>query len=180
MLVGHDYAVNTDLSVLGVTNLGEPKAGELILICAIAGYTGRSSRCSGSITRVARHPAAEHWGSPGLQMPQRASFLLGTSGPPSLSSISAKIAAIGADLVGPARPWTGPATGSWPPVDHGRLQHGVPVAGARGLGVSSEGAAGFIRPGRPVENAFIEAFNGRLRDECLNVHPVRLDRGRAG
>jgi putative transposase len=28
----------------------------------------------------------------------------------------------------------------------------------------------FIRPGRPVENAFIEAFNGRLRDECLNVH----------
>jgi putative transposase len=28
----------------------------------------------------------------------------------------------------------------------------------------------FIRPGRPAENAFIEAFNGRLRDECLNVH----------
>jgi putative transposase len=27
----------------------------------------------------------------------------------------------------------------------------------------------FIRPGRPVENPFIEAFNGRLRDECLNV-----------
>ena len=27
----------------------------------------------------------------------------------------------------------------------------------------------FIRPGRPVENAFIESFNGRLRDECLNV-----------
>jgi putative transposase len=28
----------------------------------------------------------------------------------------------------------------------------------------------FIRPGRPVENAYIESFNGRLRDECLNVH----------
>src|SRR5687768_13855103 len=28
----------------------------------------------------------------------------------------------------------------------------------------------FIRPGKPVENAFIEAFTGRLRDECLNVH----------
>jgi putative transposase len=28
----------------------------------------------------------------------------------------------------------------------------------------------FIRPGRPVENAFIESFNGRLRDECLNSH----------
>jgi transposase InsO family protein len=26
----------------------------------------------------------------------------------------------------------------------------------------------FIRPGRPVENGFIESFNGRLRDECLN------------
>jgi putative transposase len=28
----------------------------------------------------------------------------------------------------------------------------------------------FIRPGKPVENAFIESFNGRLRDECLNAH----------
>ena len=27
----------------------------------------------------------------------------------------------------------------------------------------------FIRPGRPVENGFIESFNGKLRDECLNV-----------
>ena len=27
----------------------------------------------------------------------------------------------------------------------------------------------FIRPGKPIENPFIEAFNGRLRDECLNV-----------
>jgi len=27
-----------------------------------------------------------------------------------------------------------------------------------------------IRPGKPIENAFIESFNGRLRDECLNVH----------
>jgi putative transposase len=25
----------------------------------------------------------------------------------------------------------------------------------------------FIRPGKPVENAFIESFNGRLRDELL-------------
>lgn len=28
----------------------------------------------------------------------------------------------------------------------------------------------FIRPGRPVENAFAESFNGRLREECLNQH----------
>ena len=27
----------------------------------------------------------------------------------------------------------------------------------------------FIRPGRPMENGFIESFNGKLRDECLNV-----------
>lgn len=28
----------------------------------------------------------------------------------------------------------------------------------------------FITPGQPVENAFVESFNGRLRDECLNEH----------
>ncbi len=28
----------------------------------------------------------------------------------------------------------------------------------------------FIRPGKPVENAFIESFNGKLRDECLNQY----------
>ena len=27
-----------------------------------------------------------------------------------------------------------------------------------------------IRSGKPVENAFIGSFNGRLRDECLNIH----------
>jgi putative transposase len=32
----------------------------------------------------------------------------------------------------------------------------------------------FIRPGKPVENSYIESFNGRLRDECLNVE-VFLD-----
>jgi putative transposase len=28
----------------------------------------------------------------------------------------------------------------------------------------------FIRPGKPIENAFAENFNGRLRDECLNTN----------
>jgi len=28
----------------------------------------------------------------------------------------------------------------------------------------------FIMPGKPIQNAFIESFNGRLRDECLNIH----------
>jgi putative transposase len=31
----------------------------------------------------------------------------------------------------------------------------------------------FIRPGKPVDNAFVESFNGRLRDECLNTHWFR-------
>jgi len=26
----------------------------------------------------------------------------------------------------------------------------------------------FIEPGKPIQNAFIESFNSRLRDECLN------------
>ena len=28
----------------------------------------------------------------------------------------------------------------------------------------------FSRPGKPTDNAFIEAFNGRFRSECLNTH----------
>lgn len=28
----------------------------------------------------------------------------------------------------------------------------------------------FIEPGKPVQNAFVESFHGRLRDECLNRH----------
>lgn len=28
----------------------------------------------------------------------------------------------------------------------------------------------FIDPGKPVQNAFIESFNGKMRDECLNEH----------
>ena len=28
----------------------------------------------------------------------------------------------------------------------------------------------FIEPGKPTQNPFIERFNGRFRDECLNEH----------
>lgn len=28
----------------------------------------------------------------------------------------------------------------------------------------------FSQPGRPMQNGFIESFNGRMRDECLTVH----------
>jgi len=28
----------------------------------------------------------------------------------------------------------------------------------------------FIQPGKPTQDAFVESFNSRLRDECLNAH----------
>ena len=38
------------------------------------------------------------------------------------------------------------------------------------LNASSHEPLRFIRPGKPVENAYIESFNGKFRDECLNEH----------
>lgn len=31
----------------------------------------------------------------------------------------------------------------------------------------------FIQPGKPTQNAFVESFNGRFRDSCLNQHWFR-------
>lgn len=31
----------------------------------------------------------------------------------------------------------------------------------------------FIQPGRPMQNGYVESFNGKLRDECLNEHWFR-------
>lgn len=31
----------------------------------------------------------------------------------------------------------------------------------------------FIQPGKPTQNAFVESFNGKLRDGCLNQHWFR-------
>ena len=28
----------------------------------------------------------------------------------------------------------------------------------------------FIRPGKPQQNGYVESFNGKFRDECLNEH----------
>jgi len=37
----------------------------------------------------------------------------------------------------------------------------------------------FIAPGKPVQNAFVESFNARFRDECLNEHEfLTLDEAR--
>ena len=34
----------------------------------------------------------------------------------------------------------------------------------------------YIAPGKPMQNGFVESFNGRLRDECLNEHLFRSHR----
>lgn len=31
----------------------------------------------------------------------------------------------------------------------------------------------FIQPGKPTQNAFVESFNGKFRNECLNQHWFR-------
>jgi putative transposase len=41
-------------------------------------------------------------------------------------------------------------------VDQWAYQHGVRLH--------------FIEPGKPVQSACVESFNGKLRDECLNGH----------
>ncbi len=52
-------------------------------------------------------------------------------------------------------------------VDNGPEFHSRALdAWAHGRGVELQ----FIRPGKPVDNAYIEAFNSRLRDECLNQY----------
>lgn len=52
-------------------------------------------------------------------------------------------------------------------VDHGPEFEGqVPDAWAYEHAVQLS----FIRPGKPNENAYIESFNGKFRDECLNEH----------
>jgi putative transposase len=50
-------------------------------------------------------------------------------------------------------------------MDHWAYEHGVKLQ--------------FIEPGKPIQNAFIESFNSRLREECLNAEVfVSLDDAR--
>src|SRR5262249_39560522 len=45
------------------------------------------------------------------------------------------------------------------------------ISNALDQGASERGVTlHFSRPGKPVDNAFIESFNGRFRDECLNAN----------
>ena len=38
------------------------------------------------------------------------------------------------------------------------------LAWSKGTGIDWH----YIQPGKPQQNSFVESFNGRLRDECLN------------
>jgi putative transposase len=53
---------------------------------------------------------------------------------------------------------------------HARQWHRVYLAALRRVGPAPRIRVDFIAPGRPVQNAYIESVNGRLRDECLNEH----------
>jgi hypothetical protein len=61
-----------------------------------------------------------------------------------------------------------PASGSYPHRE--RSQGGATACRRWGQGVPKGRSRGPIErhPGKPVQNAFIEGFNGRSRDECLN------------
>jgi putative transposase len=44
------------------------------------------------------------------------------------------------------------------------------IAGRQAEGYHHSVRIDFSRPGKPTDNAFVETFNGSLRDECLNLH----------
>jgi putative transposase len=48
--------------------------------------------------------------------------------------------------------------------------HGTELTSVAMLRWSQDRGVGWhdIAPGKPQQNAFVESFNGRLRDECLN------------
>ena len=59
----------------------------------------------------------------------------------------------------------------WLPEDHRGEQGTEFVSRDLDLWAYSKGVTlDFSRPGKPTDDAFIEAFNGRLWAECLNAH----------
>ena len=54
--------------------------------------------------------------------------------------------------------------------DPRRPGHGVRLTRTRLWAYTRGVTLDFSRPGKPTDNAFIEAFNGRFRAECLNAH----------
>jgi putative transposase len=49
-------------------------------------------------------------------------------------------------------------------------RQGVLWPGHAQLGSLQRGQLLLIEPGKPNQNAYIESFNGRFRDECINEH----------
>ena len=49
-----------------------------------------------------------------------------------------------------------------------RQRHRVHQPGDGSVGVRERSAAALHHAGRPMENGYIESFNGKFRDECLN------------
>ena len=68
--------------------------------------------------------------------------------------VGALLAAWGCASVGPARPGLS-------------MRH---VPGAARAPLPGPVRTIVIDPGRPVQNAYVESFNGRVRDECLHEH----------
>lgn len=54
-------------------------------------------------------------------------------------------------------------------VDHFWVQFNTMFFWSKETGVS----LGFIQPGKPTQNAFVESLNGKFRNECLNQHWFR-------
>ena len=57
-----------------------------------------------------------------------------------------------------------------PRQDKGGQWPGIYLPRAQPLGLHQPRYAGLQPAGKPTDNAFVESFNGRLRDECLNTH----------
>jgi putative transposase len=69
----------------------------------------------------------------------------------------------------------------YPPLTHLRMDNGSEVIAHALQEWCTGGGAGtaFIEPGSPWENPFAESFNGRLRDEFLNLeHFSKVQEGR--
>ena len=57
-----------------------------------------------------------------------------------------------------------------PQHDPGRSGLRVHLTGHGSVAYQKDVILDFSWSGKPTDNAFIEAFNGRLRTECLNAH----------
>jgi transposase InsO family protein len=112
--------------------------------------TSRLSRCSRSRTQSRSRGPARRSSSPASKVPVRQCHL------PRLRA-SSWVSAAAVSAVSELR---GRALDQW------AYEHGVRLQ--------------FIEPGKPIQNAHIESFNARLREECLNEHVfVSLDDARS-